>query len=188
MKWPDWRNRSVACLASGPSLTAADCDLVRASGRLTVVANSTFRLCPWADALYCFDPPWWRKNIEDLRRDFRGQCFTQWTTPPKDILCARLNPKFRSFGNAGANAISLAIMLGARDIVLLGYDCSLGPNGETHHFGDHEGLRNCDTLPQWPAQFAKLAEYANSRGARVVNATRRTALTCFPLTVLEVAL
>lgn len=185
---PDWSGRPVACVASGPSLTPEDCDLARASGRLVVVTNSTFRLCPWADALYGFDPPWWRANLAEIRRDFRGLCFTQWLSPPRDVICARINPTFKSFANAGANAVSLAITLGSRDIVLLGYDCALGPNGEAHHFGDHPNLRNCDTLPSWPARFRRLADYANKRGARVVNASRTTALDCFPRVSLEEAL
>ena len=59
MKLPDWRGRTVVCIASGPSLTAEDCELVRESGCPVIVTNTTFRLCPWADMLYAFDRPWW---------------------------------------------------------------------------------------------------------------------------------
>ncbi len=187
MRLPDWRGRKVVCIASGPSLTLADCELARASGRLVIVTNSTYKLCPWADALYGFDPTWWRANLADIRRDFRGLCFTQWLSPPRGILCARLNPRFRTFANAGTNAISLAVAQGSRDVVMLGYDCSLGPNGEAHHHADHPD-RNCDTLPAWPARFARLAAYCKQRGALVVNASRTTALDCFDRVPLEEAL
>jgi hypothetical protein len=183
---PNWRGRKVACLASGPSLTPEDCEAARSSGRAVIVTNSTFRLASWADALYGFDSQWWRVNLADVRRDFAGRLFTQGLSPPKGVTCCRLDPKFRSFGNAGANAVSLAIAMGAVNIVMLGYDCARGTNGEAHHFGDHPApLRNCDTMPRWPAQFARLAVYAERRGANVWNASRATALQAFPRIALE---
>lgn len=184
---PDWRGRAVVCIASGPSLTAADCELVRASGWPTIVTNSTFRSCQWADALYGFDSPWWRINIADVRTTFAGRCYTQALHPPKGVICARGDPKFRSFGNAGANSVSLAVAAGAMRVVMLGFDCAI-TDGRTHHHADHPApLRNCDTLPRWPTQFERLARYSTKR-AVVLNASRHTALTCFERAPIEDAL
>ncbi len=52
---PDWRGRTVACFASGPSLTIEDCVSARDAGCPTIVSNTTYRLTPWADALYAHD-------------------------------------------------------------------------------------------------------------------------------------
>ncbi len=183
----DWRDETVICMASGPSLTAEDCERVK--GMRTGVTNLTFRTCPWADVLYAFDPPWWNKYIGEVRQVFAGRKFCQSRFYiRKDIECARLLRRFVSFGNSGANLASLAIAAGAKRLVLLGYDCGL-TNGRSHHHGDYPaGERNCDTMPKWPAQFERLAVYAKQREVEVINASRETTLTCFPRATLDEAL
>ena len=44
----DWSNETAVVLASGPSLTAADRDLVLESGANVITDNATFRMAPWA--------------------------------------------------------------------------------------------------------------------------------------------
>lgn len=188
MKLPDWRGRTIVCIASGPSLTPADCELVRSSGHTTIVTNTTFRLCPWAHSLYAFDPLWFKVHMPEVRQAFGGLVFTQSLYPRKGVICARLKPDFRSFQNSGACAISLAIALGSRRVVMLGYDCQF-TDGRSHHHGDHPAqLSNCGSIARWPRDFERLAGYASKRGAVVVNASRVTSLTCFPRAELEHAL
>ncbi len=183
MKLPDWRGRTVVCIASGPSLTPQDCALVRAAGLPTIVTNLTFRRCLWADVLFGFDPPWWTQHLAEVRATFAGRLFTQSLHPKKGVECARQSPRFKSFCNAGTDAISLAVAAGASRVVMVGYDCAL-TGGQAHHHPDYVGLRNCDTLPLWPARFTRLAEWSGRRSV-VVNASRESALTCFPRVVLE---
>jgi len=189
---PDWRAKTVACLASGPSLGAdgyADCTRVRASGIPAIVTNTTFRNCPWADALYAYDAAWWRKYLPEIRAIFRGRLFTQSTSRIAGVECVKLHALgFRDFGNSGACAVSLAISAGAARVLMLGYDCQ-NTGGRSHHHGDHpKGLGNCGSMPRWPAQFGRLARYAKERGVEVINVSRETALTCFPRHSLEEAL
>lgn len=180
MKWPDWRGKTVACLASGPSLTAEDCARVRHWP--TVVTNSTFRLCPWADALYWFDTDWWKVYAGEVRETFTGRVYTQSLASRKGVDCLRALPRFRSFGNSGASAVAMAVALGASRVVLLGYDCGL-TGGRTHHHGDHpEPLRNCTRPERWVLQFERLSRWSRTP---IVNASRETTLTCFPRAVLD---
>lgn len=188
MNFPDWSGQTVVCIASGPSLTPADCAAVRAADTATIVTNTTFRLCAWADALFAADPQWWTWHLAEVRRDFRGALFADRDTHARFVQSAHVHPLYRSFGNSGACAIALAIACGARRIVMLGYDCAL-TGGRTHHHGQHaHGLRNCDTLPRWPKQFAALAAFAQQCATEVVNASRVSALDCFPRVPLEEAL
>lgn len=174
MKFPDWRGRTVACLASGPSLTAEDAARVRCWP--TVVTNSTFRLCPWADALYWFDTDWWKVYAAEVRETFSGRVFTQSLASRSGVECLRASPRFRSFGNSGASAVAMAVAFGASRVVLLGYDCGL-TRGLTHHHGDHpEPLRNCTRPERWRLQFERLARWSRTP---IVNASRETTLTCF---------
>lgn len=178
---PDWRGLDVVCIGSGPSLTAEDCDTVRVAHRPTIVTNSTFRLCPWANVLFGFDVAWWRLHIDEVRRVFRGRMFCQASRwPMRGVEWPGCNRRYRSFGNSGACAVALAIACRARCVILLGFDGQL-TGGQTHHHGDHPApLRNCDTLPAWQRQFSRLAKWAESYGVPIVNATRETALEQFP--------
>lgn len=82
--------------------------------------------------------------------------------------------------NSGYQAVGLAFMWGAAQIVLLGYDFMRGPNGESHHHGDHEGgLPNLGTLDEWVERMGQLALELRACSVEVVNASPRTALECF---------
>jgi hypothetical protein len=41
------------------------------------------------------------------------------------------------------------------------------------------------SVKRWPYQFGLVAEYADSRGVKIVNCSRATALTCFERRALE---
>lgn len=187
--FPDWRGTDIVCIGSGPSLTAEDCDAVRSSRLPTIVTNSTFRECPWAFALFGFDFAWWRVHLAEVRSVFRGRLFCQSSRwPTRDIEWPGAHQRYRSFGNSGACAIALAVACRARRVILLGYD-GQATGGRSHHHGDHPApLRNCDTMPAWRGQFARLAIWADLRGTRVINATRETVLEPFERSTLSAAL
>ena len=89
-------------------------------------------------------------------------------------------------GNSGYQAINLAHLWGARRIVLLGLDCGNGPAGEAHWFGQHPApLGRVQPFDLWRAKFPALAADLAADGVRVVNASRRTSLTCFRVGSLE---
>lgn len=170
-------------MASGPSLTQEDCELVRESGHPVIVTNTTVRMCPWADVLFAFDSKWWKQYREEVA-SFKGEKLSA------SMLAENYGAKWVSLGyrNSGACAIALAMSRGASRIVLLGYDATFW-NGRSHWHEDHPyPLENAHTINEWAAQFEKLARVASKRGVAIVNASRRTQLVCFPLVSLEDAL
>jgi hypothetical protein len=185
--WRDrWAGRTVACLASGPSLTREDCDRVHAAGLPTVVTNTTFRLCPWADVLFGFDARWWREHLSEVSKVFEGERLT-CSPVGRALGVPTLHGAqwFTTYHNSGAAAISLAFASGAKRVVLLGYDCQK-TGGMTHWHGDHpKTLGNAVSMPRWPHHFKQVARCAQSLGIEVVNCSRETALTCFPRAPLE---
>jgi len=172
----------VVAIASGPSLTLQDCELVRKSGHPTVVTNTTFRLCPWADVLYGFDSRWWKEYEEELKT-FNGEKLAA------SSIAANYGAHWKPVGyrNSGVCAIALAMVRGASKVVMLGYDVGFW-DGRKHWHEDYADLPNATTIEEWPAQFAHLAKQARLRGVEIVNASRRTALGCFPLVPLDQAL
>ena len=176
--------RTVVCIASGPSLTAADCDLVRKSGAFAIVVNTSFRMAPWADVLYAGDRQWWNQYGAEARAMMK-ECWTASIDAAE-----RYDVKYREardFENSGYQAIELAVLeFGADRVIMLGYDMQ-HTGGKRHWHEDHPGeMENADRVSDWPARFAELP--MRFLEVETVNCSRETALTCFRRMALEEAL
>lgn len=178
-------------MASGPSLTTEDAELVRASGHPTIVTNTTFRMAPWCAMVFGFDWRWWEAYHGEVKRVApQAQRVSRAHSLERfGIETTHGERWFEGHGNSGSCAIAMAVAGGAARIVLLGYDCQPGPGGRKHWHADHEGsMTNCVSLPLWPRQFGDVAAMAARNGVKVVNASRSTSLTCFRRQPLEEAL
>lgn len=180
-----WRGRTVACIASGPSLTQEDCDAVRAAGLPTIVVNTSFRLAPWADMIFAMDFAWWETYHKELSGVFSGQRWGYVRAPQFGVSPTKGEIYPTGYGNSGSYAISLAIVTKPMTIMLLGYDCQFS-EGRKHWHADHPGkMGNAASIKRWPYQFSLVAKYAQSHGVRVLNCSRATALDCFERSNLE---
>ena len=89
-------------------------------------------------------------------------------------------------GNSGYQAINLAYLWGAKQIVLLGLDCSPSKEGKAHWFGQHgPQLTQRQPFDLWQDKFPALAQDLAREGVPVLNASRETALRCFERVKLE---
>jgi hypothetical protein len=186
---------TVVCVASGPSLTAADVTFCR--GKAFVLAiKDAIRLAPWADALYACDAKWWKKYGDGL--DFAGPKYTldhfaaRWATVLRNTGDSGLETDptgLRTGKNSGYQAINLAVHLGATKIVLLGYDMSPDKaDPKKHHwFGAHP-WKTTPPYALFLPFFRTLVGPLKALGIPIVNASRRSALTCFPMASLAEAL
>ncbi len=143
---PDWTGRTVTILATGPSLDRRQIRLVREArrtDRCRVIAINEAGLrrflplsAPWADILYAADAHWWshyKPSFYGLR--LYGEIDPNSPTPPKAANVLPLHVWQRgdtmgllpgevlSGGHSGFQALNLALTLGARKVILLGYDC-----------------------------------------------------------------
>ena len=180
---------TAVCLASGPSLTTEDVGVVK-SWRdrnlvgLVVVTNTTFRIAPWADALYAMDRKWWNQYAAEVKQNFRGGSFGPTPCAINDLRVRGVR-EARS-RNSGAGAILLARSRGATKIVLLGYDAQ-HTGGQTHWHGKHpRGLGDARSVGNWPKQFADLAIQLAS--IEIINCSRETSLKCWPRQTIEAVL
>ncbi len=142
-------------------------DYVRDRCRAVAVCDA-YRLAPWADALVCWDRTWWRVHPEALQ--FAGRKFCGGKIPGGEPL--PVSDEFPAGVNSGFQGMRIARSLGARLIVLLGFDMH-----GSHYFGRHPSpLRNTT-----PARFAAhVAQFSSWRGGcDVVNCTPGSALTQF---------
>lgn len=167
---------TFVCLASGPSLTAEDCELVKASGHVAIAVNLTFRRAPWAHYLYGMDHDFWRQYGKETA-SFKGRKVAPHHIPDTEY-------RHIVAGNSGAGAILLAVEQGAKRVILLGYDCQM-TEGKAHWHEDYpKTMGNAGSSKKWPAQFAAVAK-AMPDGVEVINATRDTALKLWPRVALE---
>jgi hypothetical protein len=190
-----WAGQTVACIASGPSLTREDCDSLRAA-RLPAIAVNNAGLPPmahWADVHYAADGRWWEAHSDALdydrlklaaNGDVHGVQLVHYTG--KSGFEDRPDA-IRTGRNSGYQALHLAAHFGARRIILLGYDMQ-ATGGETHFHGYHARPMNNPgpgNFARWREHFAELAPELEKRGMEVINCTRETALTCFRRMSLE---
>lgn len=191
---PDWGTVIVA--ASGPSFDeaqAAEIGALRAAGRVrVVVVNDNWRRVPAADLLYACDGRWWTHNLPAVRdAGFAGELWTQDEAAARKYGLCRVRHTARpgltrtactvhGGGNSGYQAINLAYLLGARRIVLVGFDMQ-PTGGLAHWFGRHPAPDLDRRLPfsTWIPRFRDLARDLAAERVDVVNASRETALHYF---------
>jgi hypothetical protein len=195
---PDlWNGRTVAILASGPSMSAETAELVRNKSLPTIVINTTFHLAPWADMLYAADNKWWTFHRKKALA-FSGLKVTcdAATTYPEVLLLRNagregFEPKrdaIRTGGNSSYQALHIAVQAGAKRVLLFGVDMK---GGGKHWHGQHpDGLGSTSpaTYPDWIKEFTKLSDILRRGGVKVINATPGSAMQCFDIQTPEQAL
>lgn len=157
--------------------------------------NNSHRLAPFADVIFAMDRGWWNEYGLEIKSPAE-----LWTTNREAARVYNLNhingepgggisrrPNcIKLGGNSGFQALGLALHFGAAKVVLLGYDLQL-THGRTHWHGDH--LRLGNPLPirmrEWLLRFGELARETR---VPIINASRASALACFPRTWLADAL
>jgi hypothetical protein len=192
-----FEGETIACLATGPSLTAEDVDYVRGKARVIAI-NDAWRLAPWADCLYSSDRRWYEHYAGVP--SFKGQKYGIGSGQNKrnpfraypeiavlkntGYVGLELDPGgLRNGRNSGYGAIGLAVHLGAKRIILLGYNMGLGLAGKVHFFGNHPPQlnQNPSLYPNFRRVFETMVQPLADLGVRVINCTENTSLSAFQL-------
>ena len=188
----DWLPAIDRCIivASGPG---AIMDPVRRQHDFwpTIAINESWRLVPWAMALYACDGDWWRHA--DGAPDFRGLKITQDGTVAReypglkvveakrtDDLIVGLPGVIGTGHNSAFQALNLAVNMGAKTIALVGVD--LGSDRGSHWHGDHPApMRNADdhAFARMRAAFERAAPKLDEIGVKVWNCSPVSTLDCF---------
>ena len=190
-----WAGATVYIIGGGPSLN--DCDLTLIHDKRVIGVNQAFRLGSWVDVLYFGDCSFYKDNIKDIRA-FAGLKISSCGRIPvqgwpgvlrlkrKKPRGIETRPNSVSWnGNSGASAISIAAHLGAKRIVLVGFD--MRKVEEKHHWHSHYKDRGKTWDPYivhmkgWPT----IAQDAKKIGIEIINATPGSAITEFPFMPLE---
>lgn len=201
--WPDWSGDTAIIVGTGPSAAEVPLSIARGRARVFVV-KSSWRLAPFADALYGLDKGWWIANLGAHK--FKGLKFSPSPTICRvypDIRYVRLRPFARILtaetgvigcglrtggGHSGFQAINLAIQFGAKRILLVGFDMTLAHGA--HWKEDDRGVGKPDAgrVKSWREAMDACAPQFKDLGIDVINCTPRSALTAYPKMALSEAL
>lgn len=203
--WPD---STVYIIGGGPSV--AEQDLTLLHDKRVIGVNQAYKLGSWVDVLWFGDKKWYPSQLPAIRK-FGGLIITcaQEARMEKRWKRVRYVGRGRQAGleterrthigwnsNSGASAINVAYWLGAKTVVLLGFECSLPENprdrnARTHWHDDYE--------PRWDKRRSQLVDVysrflrywpivkkdADRVGLEILNATPGGALEEFPRVKLE---
>ena len=140
---------------------------VRTKRCRVAAVSDAFKIAPWADILVSNDRRWWEQHPE--AKEFKGRKFCS-----QEIREAEQFREHVYLGrNSGLMAMCVARFLGAKRLILLGFDMH-----GTHFFGAHpEPLRNTtDKIFQ-----THLRQFDGFSGCDVINCTSGSALKRFEI-------
>ncbi len=199
-----WEGETIVCAGCGPSLTVEQLEECKETARIIVI-NDAYKLAPLADVLYASDARWWKWNngapdFYGIRiglgwNGVEGKPYPGWSENNDVYALANTGLTgletedrrgVRNGSNSGYQAINLAIHLGAKRIVLIGYDMKKVKDKD-HFFGNRS---------PWPSPpyrtflkaFKTMKEPLKELGIEVLNATPDSALKTFPRVSLTEAL
>lgn len=184
-----WTGRTVAILGSGESMSQAVADSVRHLPRIAI--NKTSDLALDAEYIFAADAMFWQCNLDyEQRSGIKVSTQQRMRIRPNVPRWVEVmqwggisgfdeRPGYlRSGSNSGYQALHLAASMGARRILLFGFDCHGG-----HWHGPHErplDNPNGHAFDSWIKAFRKLAPILAGKGIEVENCTPGSRLDCFP--------
>ena len=128
-----------------------------------------------------------------MKKGFKGRSYTindagNDLNPHKDYDLTRIDSKngdglgedcFHYGGNSGYQAVNLAYLLGAKTILLLGFDMF-----GSHYFGSHpKELNNSSPYQSFINSFGTINP--KDYGIEIINCSRQSALEHFPRTTIS---
>jgi len=186
-----WEGETVVCVGGGPSVTAEAVALARDRARVIAINNS-YLLAPWADVCYFADGRWWEWH--KAKPEFMAFAGQKVTIEGSGLMVADpevyMLHNFGSSGisekqnglhtgsNSGYQAINLAVLAGAKRVLLLGYDMRF-QDGRSHWHGDHPIKVPENNYRHYAALFGGMVPQLKRLGVEVVNCTPESAIAAF---------
>ena len=188
---------TVVCIGSGPSLMKEDVDFIEKKAKTRAIGcNDAYRMAPWIDVLYAADHAWWQQHIRYVEMVCAAQLWTQsktardqwdlnWVILTDEPGLSHDPMTIHSGGHSGYQALNLAYLMGAKRILLLGYDCQR-TRGQDHWFGQHiGGLTTAMDVEKWVAAYDSAWGDLRLDDVEVINCSRSSAITCFPKSTIR---
>lgn len=182
----------------GASLRGFDFNRLCGLGTIIAVKEAVWDL-PFADHCFGLDVPWMHRQREALSRlaiplhlavpkelgrpDIPNAIFyerirsriVRLSIDPNKIECGR---------NSGFGALNLAFLMGAKRIVLFGYDYQPDSYYCPQRY-THKKPESVNHWPAWAAIYEQIKEQLQQAGVEVINASPSSTITAFPKIGIE---
>lgn len=193
---PVFKGETVYLIGGGPSLK--DFDWNRLLGKKTIAINKAFYHHQSSQVMYWTDSRFYTWYKDDIDK-FKGLKYTlRKGYYSDDIKLLKRGVKYgielsrdtlAHGNNSGYAAINLAYHLGAKKIILLGYDMG-NVSGKSHFHEGYPTRAAADEVyqKQFIPGFGAIYEALKTRGIQVYNACPTSNLRVFPIITLDKAL
>ena len=189
-----WRGSTVYIIGGGPSLKDMDLSIIH--NKRVIGVNNAYKLGSWVDCCWWGDGGWWDEHAGSLK-NFSGlkvHCCNHHAIRPGTKRVIRGKPlgiekrhEYISWNHSsGASAVNLAVHLGAKKIVLVGFDMKKDKDGENNWHDDHKRLGpDWNPYDRFLSVWPHIRRDADKLKIEIINATPDSALTLFPMMNLE---
>lgn len=194
-KFTEFQGKDVVIIGGGRSLK--EFDFLRLEGFASIGINDAYKLGPDIVRVCFFsDLAWWYKNQDGLKNfhEAGGIVVTHnptvtHETPPEWLCCMTrlkdgLSREAIGYGNgSGPSSINLALLLGAKNVLLLGFDGKESPDNRNHWYDEVQSHPNPDVYRKFNDGFRKVAEQLELvyPGTEVLILSEDTSLDMFPI-------
>lgn len=190
-----WAGGVAFVIGGGPSLLGFDFDRLR--GQSVVAVNAAGYAVPWAGALYFNDNSFFEKH-EAMVRAWAGVAITGsrrsaaampdlvfpvhvqgrgWSREAHWVRCGR---------SSGHTAVNIASLLGAEQVILLGFDGDIAPDGRSHFHDRYDrDIDRSKYTDDFGPKWAGMNLAAVNVGIHVFNATPGSRIEEFPMIDLD---
>jgi len=176
-----FEGKVVCIIGGGPSLKSFDVSVLE--GQHCIVVNNSYKLAPWADILHFADASWWQWNGADVLENFKGIISTA-TSDVASVNHKRIKRWWRDRGqftedrtklhgwDSGTQAVHMAYHLGAKRIVLFGFDMQPAKDGRCQWHDEHKRPTKAGNYAErFAPSLTKLVEALRVRKVEVCRVT-----------------
>jgi len=186
--------RVIYIAGGGPSLKGYNWDLLK--GKRIIAINRAYEVIPWAEIVYFSDVRFFDWHKEGLLKHAGIKASGNKHVDHPEVEkykftgCKGIDlghMKLKHGNNSGYAAMNLAVHLGARMIVLLGFDMKFS---KTNTANWHNGYPVASRLTQYEKMlpyFESMREALDERGISALNACEDSAINVFYRTPLDKA-
>jgi uncharacterized Rossmann fold enzyme len=178
---PIFLGETIYIVGGGPSLK--DFDFEKLRNKIVIAVNKAFLYLPFAQVLYWSDSSFYDSFKKEIHL-FKGIKATKNPSPKTDDIInlvetgrdgLELEPNaIRTGGNSGYAAINVAYHLGAKKIILMGFDAKNGPGGNTHWHDGYNKKGASDEVMQrnWLPHYYSIVNALEDRRVKIYNTSK----------------
>lgn len=168
--------RVIYVVGGGPSLKGYDWSLLR--GKRVIAVNRSYEVIPWAEIVYFTDGRFFNWHKDGLLKHAGVKITGSKHVDHPEVVNYKLtgckgldlgDKQLKHGNNSGHAAINLAVHMGAKLIILLGFDMKFD-GGESHWHDGYSIVNRPKQYEKMTSCFGPIAKELDSMGILVFNA------------------